>query len=75
LGILNDYEGINRAWENIEENIKTTAKESLGLHELKKKEYLKAKIEEFEHNSKIKIPEACMRTSLILRGDTGLELT
>ena len=25
----------NRAWENIKENIKTSAKESLGLHELK----------------------------------------
>jgi hypothetical protein len=26
---------INRAWENIKENIKTSAKESLGQHELK----------------------------------------
>jgi hypothetical protein len=26
---------INRAWENIKENIKTSAKESTGLHELK----------------------------------------
>jgi hypothetical protein len=26
---------INRAWENIKENIKTSAKESLGLHEWK----------------------------------------
>ena len=24
---------VNRAWENIKENIKTSAKESLGLHE------------------------------------------
>jgi len=32
---LNDNEDINRAWENIKENIKTSAKESLGLHELK----------------------------------------
>jgi hypothetical protein len=30
-----DYEDINRIWENIKENIKTTAKESLGLHGLK----------------------------------------
>jgi len=32
-----DGEDINRAWENIRENIKTSAKESLGLylHELK----------------------------------------
>jgi len=28
-------EHINRAWENSKENIKTSAKESLGLHELK----------------------------------------
>ena len=26
---------VNRTWENIKENSKTTAKESLGLHELK----------------------------------------
>jgi hypothetical protein len=31
---LSDGEGINRTWENITENIKTSAKESLGLHEL-----------------------------------------
>jgi len=32
---LNDDEYINRTWENIKENIQTSAKESLGLHELK----------------------------------------
>jgi len=32
---LNGDENVNRAWENIKENIKTSAKESLGLHELK----------------------------------------
>jgi len=32
---LTDGEDINRAWENIKENIKTSAKESLGLCELK----------------------------------------
>ena len=32
---LNDSEDINRAWENIKEKIKTSAKESLGLYELK----------------------------------------
>jgi uncharacterized protein YPO0396 len=32
---LSDGEDINRAWENIKENIKTSAKERLGLHELK----------------------------------------
>jgi len=32
---LSDGEDINRAWENIKENIKTSAEESLGLYELK----------------------------------------
>jgi len=32
---LNEDEDINRTWENIKENIQTSAKESLGLHELK----------------------------------------
>ena len=106
---LSDSEDINRAWENFKENIKTSAKEGLGLLELKqhkpwsdqeylgyidqrkkakiqrlqdpsqsnvgnpnnvrrkaslhsrdkKKEYLVAKIEEPESNSKIKILGTC----------------
>ena len=32
---LNDDEDINRAWENIKENIKISAKQSRGLYELK----------------------------------------
>ena len=32
---LSDSEDINRAWENIKENIKTSVEESLGLYELK----------------------------------------
>jgi len=32
---LSDSKDINRAWENIKENIKTSAKDSLGLYELK----------------------------------------
>jgi len=32
---LSDDEDINRAWENIKDYIKTSATESLGLHELK----------------------------------------
>jgi hypothetical protein len=32
---LSDNEDINRAWENFKENIKTSAKNSLGLHKLK----------------------------------------
>jgi len=32
---LSDSEDISRAWENIPENIKTSAKDSLGLYELK----------------------------------------
>ena len=35
LGNISDDGDINRAWENIKENIRTSAKESLGLHELK----------------------------------------
>ena len=33
---LNAVKDVNRAWENIKENIKTSAKESLGLHKLKR---------------------------------------
>ena len=32
---LNVDEDVNRVWENIKENIKTSASESLGLHEWK----------------------------------------
>ena len=32
---LRDSEDIKKAWENIQENIKTSAEESLGLYELK----------------------------------------
>jgi hypothetical protein len=32
---LSDDEDINRAWESIEVSIKTSAKESIGLHEMK----------------------------------------
>jgi len=32
---LSDSEDINRAWENIKENIKTSSKVSLRLHKLK----------------------------------------
>ena len=35
LGNLSDDEDIQGTWENIKENIKTSAKHSLGLHELK----------------------------------------
>jgi hypothetical protein len=44
---LSDNEGMNGTWENIKENIKTVAKDSLCLYELKqhkpwfdKKKYL-----------------------------------
>jgi hypothetical protein len=33
LEILSDSEDIKKAWENIKENIETSAKESLGLYE------------------------------------------
>jgi hypothetical protein len=32
---LNDSEDINRAWENMRENIKISAKETIGLHRQK----------------------------------------
>jgi len=32
---LIDYEDINKAWENIKKNIKTSAKEILGVYEFK----------------------------------------
>jgi hypothetical protein len=32
---ISDNEDINRAWGSIKENIKTSAKESPGLHEMK----------------------------------------
>ena len=32
---LRDSEDINTAWENIQENVKTSAKDSLGLYEMK----------------------------------------
>jgi len=35
LYILNHSQDTNSVWENIKENIKTSAKESLGLYELK----------------------------------------
>jgi hypothetical protein len=33
---LNVDKDVNRTWENIKDNIKTSAKESLGLHKLKR---------------------------------------
>jgi hypothetical protein len=120
---VSDYENINRAWESINENIKTSAKERLGLYEWKqhkprfdgaylvildqrkqakiqwlkdpsqsnvddlnnvrhdarrfrnkKKAYLKAKIEEFETNSKIKISETFTGESVTSRTVTSVEL-
>ena len=35
MEILYDSEDVNRVWENVKENIKTSAKKGLGLHELK----------------------------------------
>jgi len=41
---LSDGEDTNKAWENIVKNIKTSAKVSLGLHELKQHKPFKAGI-------------------------------
>ena len=35
LGNISEDEDINRAWESIKENIKTSATESLGMYEMK----------------------------------------
>jgi len=35
LEIISDSDDINKVWENIKENIETSAKGSLGLYELK----------------------------------------
>jgi len=48
LGNLSDWKDINRAWENIKENIKTSTKESLVLYELK--------------HHKPRLDEECLRT-------------
>jgi hypothetical protein len=34
---LSDNEDINRAWKNVKENIKTSSKDSVGLHELQQR--------------------------------------
>jgi hypothetical protein len=39
LKTLSDDDAINMAWENIKENIITSTKESLGLHETKKQTF------------------------------------
>jgi hypothetical protein len=50
---LNDSEGMNRAWENIEETIKISANESLGLYELKQyKPWLHEKCSQFSDQRK-----------------------
>jgi len=36
---LNNDEDVDRTWENIKENIQTSAKDSLGLHELKQNKH------------------------------------
>jgi hypothetical protein len=121
---LNVSEDMNRAWENIKENIKISAQDSLGLHERKqhkpwfdaecaelldkgkqakiqwlqnpnqnngdnlhkvrreasrhfrdkKKEYLKAKINEIETNSKNKNIRDLYRGINELKRGTSLEL-
>jgi hypothetical protein len=54
---LNVSEDINRAWENIKENIKLSAQESLGLHEQKQhKPWFDAECAEFlDRRKQVKI--------------------
>ena len=50
---LIDSKDINSAWENIEENIKTSAEESLGLFELKQHtQWFDNKFSQFLHPTK-----------------------
>jgi RNase P/RNase MRP subunit p29 len=45
---LNDSKDINRAWENIKENIKISTKETLGLHGQKQHKPLMKNVHRFE---------------------------
>jgi len=56
------------------DNLNTVRREASGHFRNKKKEHLKAKIEEFENNSKIKIIVTCIGASMTLRKFTSLEL-
>ena len=50
---LNGDENVNRAWENIKENNKTSARESLGLYEWKQhKPYFDKECVDFLHQRK-----------------------
>jgi hypothetical protein len=56
------------------DNLNNVKRKAIIHFRNKKKEYLKAKIDEFETNSTIKTSEACKEASIILRRVTGLEL-
>jgi hypothetical protein len=64
---LNVSEDINRAWENIKENIKISAQESLGLHERKEhKPCFDAECAEFlEKRSRLKFSGYRIQTKIM----------
>jgi poly(3-hydroxyalkanoate) synthetase len=56
------------------DNLNNVRRETSRHFRNKKKEYLKAKIDEIESNSKIKILGTCIGASMTLRRVTSLEL-
>ena len=61
--------------QNNVDNLDTVSREADRHSTNKKKEYLKAKIDELKKNSKIKISETCKGTKISLRRFTSKELT
>jgi len=55
------------------DNLNNVRRETRRRFRNKKKEYLKAKIDELETNSEIKMLGTCIGASMILRKVTGLE--
>ena len=56
------------------DNLNNVRRETRRHFRNKKKEYLKAKIDELETNSEIKMLGTCIGASVILRRGTSLEL-
>jgi hypothetical protein len=64
---FNDSEDTNRGWENIKENIKTSAKESLGLYVfMKHKSWFDEECSRFlEQKSRLKCSGYRMQTKVM----------
>jgi hypothetical protein len=79
LGLLNHRKQDKMQWlqdpsQNIVDNLNNVRRETSRHSRNKKKEYLKAKINEPETNSKIKILGTCRGASMTLRRVASLEL-